>query len=75
LRILKAPALQRQSPAVDRVVKGYPRGFHNLEVLLILLPLFLIFPLVFVVLVAVSAQAKRREAEESKALPLEARDE
>ena len=52
-----------------------PKEFSNLDVLLILLPLFLIFPLVFVVLVAVSAHVKRREAEESKALPLEARDE
>jgi hypothetical protein len=46
-----------------------------LEVLLILLPLFLVFPLVFVVLVAVSVQAKRREVEQSKALSAEARDE
>ena len=46
-----------------------------MEVLLILLPLFLIFPVVFVVLVAVSVQAKRREAEESKALSPEAREE
>jgi hypothetical protein len=42
------------------------------EVLLILLPLFLIFPVIFVVLVAASVQAKRREAEESKALSREA---
>jgi len=45
------------------------------EVLLILLPLFLIFAVVFVVLVAASVQAKRREAEESKALSPEAREE
>jgi len=45
------------------------------EVLLILLPLFLIFPVVFVVLFAVSVQAKRREAEESKALSPKAREE
>jgi hypothetical protein len=51
------------------------RGPNQLEVLLILLPLFLIFPVVFVVLVAVSVQAKRREAEESKALSPEAREE
>jgi len=46
-----------------------------MEVLLILLPLFLIIPVVFVVLFAASVQAKRREAEESKALSPEAREE
>jgi hypothetical protein len=40
-----------------------------------LLPLFLIVPVVFVVLVAVSVQAKRREGEDSKALSSEARGE
>jgi hypothetical protein len=45
------------------------------EVLLILLPFFLIFPIIFVVLAAVSTQAKRREAEESKALSPEAGEE
>jgi hypothetical protein len=45
------------------------------EVLLILIPLFLIFPAVFFVLLAASVQAKRREAEESKALSPEAREE
>jgi hypothetical protein len=43
------------------------------EVLLILLPLFLIFPVLFVVLVAASVQAKRREAEKSKAASPEAK--
>jgi hypothetical protein len=42
------------------------------EVLLILFPLFLIFPVVFVILVAKSVQAKRREAEEPKAMSPEA---
>ena len=46
-----------------------------MEVLLILLPLFLIFPVIFVLLVAVSLRAKRREAEEAKALSPEAREE
>ena len=46
-----------------------------MEVLLILLPLFLIFPAIFVVLVAASVKAKRREAEELKALSPEAREE
>jgi hypothetical protein len=45
------------------------------EVLLILIPLFLILPVVFFVLLAASVQAKRREAEESKALSPEAREE
>jgi hypothetical protein len=52
-----------------------PKGPDNVEVLLILLPLFLIYPVVFVVLVAASVQAKRREVEESKALSPEAREE
>jgi len=52
-----------------------PKGPNKVEVLLILIPLFLIFPVVFVVLVAASVQAKRREAEESKALSPEAREE
>jgi hypothetical protein len=52
-----------------------PKGHNNVEVLLILLPLFLIFAVVFAVLVAASVQAKRREAEESKALSPEAREE
>jgi hypothetical protein len=43
------------------------------EVLLILLPLFLIFPVLFVVRVAASVQAKRREAEKSKAASPEAK--
>ena len=51
-----------------------PKGPNNVEVLLILLPVLLIFPIVFVVLVAASVQAKRREAEESKALSPEARE-
>jgi hypothetical protein len=38
------------------------------EVLLILLPLFLIFPVVYVLLIVASVQARRREAEEAKAL-------
>jgi hypothetical protein len=46
-----------------------------LEVLLILLPLFLILPVIFLALVAVSVQAKRREAEELKALSPEAKEE
>ncbi|WP_204101511.1 hypothetical protein [Occallatibacter savannae] len=37
------------------------------EVLVILLPLFMIFPAIFVVLAAASARAKRREAGEAKA--------
>jgi hypothetical protein len=45
------------------------------EVLIILLPLFLIFPVIYFVLLAVSIQAKRREAEEAKALSAEARQE
>jgi hypothetical protein len=45
------------------------------EVLLILLPLFLIFPVVFGVLIAVSVQAKRREAKESNASSPRAREE
>jgi len=53
----------------------FPKGSNNVEVLLILLPLFLIFPVVFVVLVAMSVQAKRREAEVAKALSPQARDE
>ncbi len=44
-----------------------PKGPNEVEVLLILIPLFLIFPVIFVVLFAASVQAKRREAEESKA--------
>ena len=52
-----------------------PQRANKVEVLLILLPLFLVFPVVFVVLAAVSVQAKRREAEESKALSPEAREE
>jgi hypothetical protein len=44
------------------------------EVLLILIPLFLVIPVIFVVLVAVSLQARRREAQESKALSPEARE-
>jgi len=50
-------------------------GLDRVEVLLILLPLFLVFPVIFVVLLTVSMQAKRREAEESKALSPEAREE
>jgi len=46
-----------------------------LEFLLILLPLFLIFPVIFVVLAAISLQAKRREAEGPKALSPEAKEE
>ena len=46
-----------------------------MEVLLILLPLFLIFPVIYVVLIAVSIQAKKREAKESKALSLEPTEE
>ena len=49
-------------------------GPNNVEVVLILLPLFLAFPVVFVALVAASVQARRREAEESKALSPEARE-
>jgi len=45
------------------------------EVLLILLPLFLVFPAIWVILAAKSLQAKRREAEEAKALSPEARQE
>jgi hypothetical protein len=52
-----------------------PKGPNKVEVLLILLPLFLIFPAIFVVLVAASVKAKRREAEELKALSPEAREE
>jgi hypothetical protein len=52
---------------------NFPKGPNNLEVLLILLPLFLIFPVVFVVLLAASVQAKRREAEKSKAVSPEAK--
>lgn len=52
-----------------------PKGLNKVEVLLILIPLFLIFPVIFVVLAATSMQAKRREAEESKALSAEAREE
>ena len=51
------------------------KGPNNVEVLLILLPLYVIFAVVFVALVAVSVQAKRREAEELKALSPEAREE
>jgi preprotein translocase subunit YajC len=42
------------------------------EVLLILLPLFLIFAVLYFALIAVSLRAKRREAEASKALSPEA---
>jgi hypothetical protein len=51
------------------------KGPNKVEVLLLLLPIFLIFPVIFIVLVAVSLQAKRREAEESKALSPEGREE
>jgi hypothetical protein len=50
------------------------KGPNKVEVLLILLPLFLILPVIFAALVAVSLQAKRREAEESKVLSSEARE-
>jgi flagellar biosynthesis/type III secretory pathway M-ring protein FliF/YscJ len=50
------------------------KGPIQVEALLILIPLFLIFLVVFVALVAVSLQAKRREAEESKALSPETRE-
>lgn len=46
-----------------------------MEVLLILLPLFLLFPVLYFGLIAVSVQAKRREAEASKTLSPEAREE
>jgi hypothetical protein len=46
-----------------------------LEVLLILLPLFMIFPVIFAVLLATSVRAKRREAEALKALSRDAREE
>jgi len=46
-----------------------------LEFLLILLPVFLIFPVVFVALIAVSLRAKRDEAEGSKAFSPESRKE
>jgi hypothetical protein len=45
------------------------------EVLVILLPLFLVLPVIWVVLAAKSLQAKRREADESKALASGARKE
>jgi len=51
------------------------KGPNEVEVLLILLPLFMIFPAIFVVLAAVSLKAKRREAEEAKALSSKAREE
>jgi hypothetical protein len=47
----------------------------KVEALLILLPVFLIFPIVYFALIAVSVQAKRHEAEESKAFSPEAREE
>jgi flagellar biosynthesis/type III secretory pathway M-ring protein FliF/YscJ len=53
----------------------FSRGPNQLEVLLILLPLFLILPVVFIALFAVSLRAKRREAEELKALSAEAKEE
>ena len=52
-----------------------PKGPDNVEFLVILLPMFLIFPAIFVVLAAVSIQAKRKAAEEAKALSREAGEE
>jgi len=51
------------------------KGPNNVEDLLILVPVFLILPVIFVVLFATSVQAKRREAEEAKALSPEAGEE
>lgn len=56
-----------------RVVECPQKEPDSVEVLVILLPLFLIFPVVFVVLIAVSMVAKRREAEKSKASSPETR--
>jgi flagellar biosynthesis/type III secretory pathway M-ring protein FliF/YscJ len=52
-----------------------PEEPKKVEALLILLPVFLIFPVIYVVLIAVSIQAKRREAEEAKAFSPEAGEE
>jgi hypothetical protein len=53
----------------------FVRGPDKVEVLLILIPFFLLFPVVFVVLLATSLQAKKREAEVAKALFPKAREE
>ncbi len=50
----------------ESVWVNVPKRPNKVEVVdPLLLPLFLILPVVFVVLVAVSVQAKRREAEQS----------
>ena len=54
------------------VCLNIPLRSEYVEVLLILLPLFLLFPVLYFGLIAVSVRAKRREAETSKALSPEA---
>jgi hypothetical protein len=51
------------------------KGPNTLEFLVVLIPLFMVIPAIFVVLLAVSLQAKRRESEQAKALPSETADE